>query len=83
MNKMLLNICKAHGIDPSEPGAQKRAMDLLTGNGDTPSATEQEPKREVMYVCGACRHELGYDEATNSRFMTVLCPHCGSFNKLN
>lgn len=73
MNKMLKKICLANGIPPDDADAERKAMDILTGNDDEPQS--HETSTTDYYLCGSCEQRIEADEPVNV-FGHIICPHC-------
>jgi hypothetical protein len=71
MNKMLKNICLANGISLDDPEAERKAMDVLTGN-DEESAVHD---TGIHFLCGNCGGRIAEDTPVNI-FGHIICPHC-------
>ena len=80
MNKMLKNICLANSISLDDPEAERKAMDILTGNDG--EAQEHETKAVVFYLCGMCEQRMPSDIPVNV-FGHIMCPHCNTPNLPN
>jgi hypothetical protein len=77
MNKMLKNICTANGIDIDDPDAERKAMDILTGN-DAESSVHEIAK-DFYYLCGGCDGVIESSTLPNM-FGHIVCPHCNTPN---
>tara|TARA_B110000503_G_C7057229_1_gene375027 strand:+ start:625 stop:870 length:246 start_codon:yes stop_codon:yes gene_type:complete len=71
MNKMLKNICLSNDISLDDPEAERKAMDVLTGN-DEESAVHDEG---ILFLCGGCGGQIPSDTPVNV-FGLIICPHC-------
>ena len=71
MNKMLKNICLSNDISLDDPEAERKAMDVLTGN-DEESAVHDEG---ILFLCGGCGGLIPSDTPVNV-FGHIICPHC-------
>ena len=73
MNKILKKICIANGISLDDADAERKAMDLLTGNDEESAVHESEA--DYHYLCGNCD---GFIESTVKPNMWghIMCPHC-------
>lgn len=73
MNKMLKKICTANGIALDDPDAERKAMDILTGNDE--ESTVHENRAEYHYICGFCEGLIENTVKVNL-WGHVICPHC-------
>ena len=73
MNKMLKKICLANGIPLDDADAERKAMDILTGNDD--ESQTHETAAADYYLCGSCEQRIELDEPVNV-FGHIICPHC-------
>ncbi len=78
MNKILKKICTDNDIDIDDPDAERKAMDILTGN-DAESSVHEESAGEYFYVCGECEGIIESNAYIN-QFGHVICPHCKTPN---
>jgi len=79
MNKMLKKICLANGIPLDDADAERKAMDILTGNDD--ESQTHETSTADYYLCGSCEQRIESDEPVNV-FGHIICPHCKMPNLL-
>ena len=77
MNKMLKRICLSNGISLDDDEAERKAMDILTGNDEESAVHEDEV--EHYYLCGMCEGSISQTVKVN-RWGHIICPHCKTPN---